>query len=197
MRFMLCYGLRLVVATSLLLTAARMTEAAASACGSLQEPRLYRDENIQQPAPVIFGEKYPVPAMRIRFIDGATQLPLQVKSIAVNYGWKWLRYPYPEHAWGVWEDAADLLSCLPDKEGWIDVPMHEVRPRGWYDGKYTRWPWSKRPHFESVEVVAFTGYFARTRLRPVDLQKFSDHDLVITVFDGWRTQSAWQTKGNN
>ena len=182
-----------LAATLWLLSAVRATEAAPM-CGSFQEPQRYQNETIQQASPVVFGEKHTVPALRIRFINGATHLPLQVQSIKINYGWKWWLYPYPEHAWGVWEDAADGLECHPDDEGWIDAPAHQVRPRGWYVGKYTRWPWNKRPYFDDVEVVVSTGYSARTHLRPADLNKFHNKDLVITVFDDWRTQSGWQTR---
>ena len=187
---------QLVLVTEMLFAVSGMAGATTLTCGSLHEPQSFHDAYVNQPVPLIFGDRYPVPRMRIRFINGATQRPLEVKGITVNYDWLWLEYPYSEHAWGAWSDAADSLSCQPDQEGWIALPAHEVLPRGWYDGKYTRWPWPHRPHFESVEVVAFTGYFGRTRLLPEDLKKFADCDLVITVFDGWRTEIKWQAKKN-
>lgn len=159
-------------------------------CGKFVEPLNSGDK----PAPLIFGEPYSVPRMRIRFINGATGKLFQTESISVNYGWQWLEYPYPEHAWGAWSDGADSLSCKQDHEGWIDAPAHEVRPRGWYAGWYTRWPWSHRPYFDHVEVLALTGYFARTLLRPQDLRRFDQYDLVISVFDGWRAEIRWQAR---
>jgi hypothetical protein len=144
---------------------------------------------------VIFGKKYKVPPLRVRLIDAATGSRLENKSISVNYGWRWLEYPYPEHSMGAWSDAADRLSCESDVNGWIETPAHEVKPRGWYDGKYTRFPWPRPPSFTEVEIVAVTsGGFARVRLKPTDLAKFERHRLIVSVFDGWRTQLKWEKK---
>jgi hypothetical protein len=145
---------------------------------------------------VIFGAKYSVPAMRIRLLDGVSGQPLDPKAITLNFSWEWLEYPYSEHAWGAWSEAADRLECALDSDGWLEVPPHEVEPRGWYDGKYTRWPWPRRPHFTGVGIVAITrrGLFARPRIDVRDLLKFRRADLVIAVFDGWRTETRWQPK---
>jgi hypothetical protein len=172
-------------------------------CGDWFEPKTYQDAIVAQADPrndkpaVIFGKPYDAPSMRIRFIDGATGLPLRNLYdgvITVSYSWRWLEYPYPEHAWGAWSDAADQLKCKPDIDGWFQTPGHKVMPRGWYEGKYTRFPWPHRPSFNGIGIAANTGYFARVALKPGDLHKFTKFDLTVRVFDGWRTELMWDPK---
>jgi hypothetical protein len=130
-------------------------QTATSTCRSLFEPKTYQDAIVAAPdprnerPPVIFGEPRRVRPIRIRMLDGSTGKPLRYESIKVNYGWRWLEYPYPEHAWGAWSEAADQIECDLDSHGWMQTPSHEVRPRGWYDGKYTRFPWCVRTQGQS------------------------------------------------
>ena len=167
-------------------------ESRAHSCGEWFEPQTIGPQ--EQPA-VVFGSPQVVPPMRVRFVltDGASEL--REKHMRINHGWRWLAFPYPEHARGAWQQEADSLECSPGARGWIQIPSHEVRPRGWYDGKYTRFPWPKRPHFTEVEMVAVTiGGFARVTLQRQDLRKFAEHDLVVEVSQGWRTALKWQPK---
>ena len=168
------------------------TAHAQATCGEIWEPKALEDAYIKQPTPLIFGDHYQVPPMRIRILDRKTGQPLKVEKVTIKYRWRWLEYPYSEHAWGAWSEAADSCSCHPDLQGWIEVPAHEVKPRGWYKGKYIYWPYPKLPHFDEVEVVAFSGYFARTNIASADLPKFRKNVLVITVQDGWKTTTEWQ-----
>jgi hypothetical protein len=161
-------------------------------CDKWYEPKTMGPK--KRPA-VVFGKSELVPAMSVRFILADSASMLLEKRIRIHYGWRWLDYPYPEHAWGAWVDEADVLECSLDEDGWIHAPSHKVLPRGWYDGTYTRFPWPKRPRFTEVEVVAVTkGGFARTRLQSRDLKKFVDYDLLIRVSEGWRTELTWQAK---
>jgi hypothetical protein len=135
--------------------------------------------------------------MRIRFVDAATGLPLMnlyKGVITISYSWHWLEYPYPEHAWGAWSDAADQLICKPDIDGWFETPVHKVTPRGWYNGKYSRFPWPHGPSFNGIGITANTGYFARVALKPGEIHKFASFDLTVRVFDGWRTELLWEPK---
>jgi hypothetical protein len=165
---------------------------AQSTCGAMSEPQTLEDAYIKQTTPLIFGDRYQVARMKVRFINKANGAPLETESVRVHYRWRWLEYPYSEHAWGAWVQASDSCTCHPDKDGWIEVPAHEVIPRGWYKGKYTSWPYSKTPRFERVEIVALTGNFARTSLLPKDLKQFENQALIITVQDGWKTTTEWQ-----
>ena len=93
------------------------------------------------------------------------------------------------------EHIADRAECDLDRDGWTNVPSHEVQPRGWYDGKYTRFPWPRRPQFTGIEIVAVTkGGFARAHLDPRDLKRFAGFDLIIQVSNGWRTRLKWEPK---
>jgi len=186
----------LVAALALPLTASLCAQSTTATCSKWFFPNKIGLDNSL--GPVIFGDRFLVPAMRIHFVVGNSETPLPNSGVAIKYGWRWLGYPYPEHGWGAWLDAADQLECESGREGWIDVPSHEVKPRGWYDGKYTRFPWSRHPHFTEVEIVAVTshGGSARTKLGARDLTRFADSDLVIHVFDGWRTELSWRPKGS-
>jgi hypothetical protein len=84
-------------------------QATTTTCNEWSEPQIYQDAIMAQAAPhnyqpaVIFGKPYDAPAMRMRFVDSTTGLPLKNLyrgRITVSYSWRWLQYPYPEHAWG-------------------------------------------------------------------------------------------------
>jgi hypothetical protein len=177
---------------ALVLASDLQAQPSADTCKNWFQPNTVGPHN--QP-PVIFGDRHLVPAMRIRIVlsDGRSAVP--ARTVTVNYGWRWLEYPYPEHSWGAWSDASDRAECELDQDGWIQVPSHEVQTRGWYDGRYTRFPWPRRPHFTGIEIVAVTkGGFARIYVQPRDLKRFADSDLIVQVFDGWRTRLAWKPK---
>jgi hypothetical protein len=181
---------------------AAIAQITTSTCKDLFEPKTYQDAIFAETNPeynrpaVIFGKHYRVGPMRIRLIDGENGLPLENKGITIVYGWRWLEYPYSEHAWGAWNETGDKLSCQLDSNGWIEAPVHEVQPRGWYNGKYTRWPWPKKPNFNGILIVAHTsrGLTARAGVQPNNLHKFEANDLVVRVYQGWRTETIWQKK---
>ena len=60
-----------------------------------------------------------------------------------------------------------------------------------------RFPWSRRPQFTGVGIVAVTtkGLFANIGLNLSDLEKVENADLVVRVFDGYRTSLSWESKG--
>jgi hypothetical protein len=170
-------------------------------CTNWFEPHTYQDAIVAEINPTynrpatIFGTIKNVPTMRIRFVEGVSGKPLVNMDITITYGWRWLEYPYPEHAWGAWSSTGDRLSCKLDNEGWIATPDHQVKPRGWYDGKYSHWPWKHLPEFTGVDVVATTNRgFPRVGIKIDDLRRFEYSYLEIQVFDGWRAESKWVTK---
>src|SRR5690349_13845423 len=80
---------------------------------------------------VISSAPVHVPQLNLRFVDEKNQV--QPKGITVTYKWKWLEYPYPEHAWGAWSDGYDFVKCTVEPgETVINVPEYTVTPRGWY-----------------------------------------------------------------
>jgi len=177
---------------ALLFAAGLQAQTNADTCRKWFQPSTAGQGNLP---PVIFGDRRLVPPMRTRLVlsDGRSAIP--TRTVTVNYGWRWLEYPAPEHGWGAWSEASDQAECELDQDGWIQVPSHEVQPRGWYDGKYTRFPWPRRPHFTGIGIVAVTNAgFARIHVQPRDLKRFADSDLIVHVSDGWRTQLAWKPR---
>src|SRR5689334_188425 len=88
--------------------------------------------------PLVYGDSFRVPSLRLRFVKKSTGESVVPKAVHIHYLWKWLEYPYPEHGWGAWVDAEELVNCTPSGRATLSVPELIVRPRGWYDGKYIR-----------------------------------------------------------
>jgi hypothetical protein len=103
---------------------------------------------------VIFGEAVTVPELRLRFVDAKTGTRIAPKQVIVTYPWKWLEYPYPEHPWGAWSDAYDFIKCaLRENAEEVVIPEYKLVPRGWYKGKYTDFPWSRKPKFDGIGIT--------------------------------------------
>jgi len=106
----------------------------------------------EHPGPaVIHSSPVVIPAFWIQFVDEKSGQPVIPSEVNIAYGWKWLEYPYPEHSWGAWSVASDWVKCFESKNK-IEIPEFEVRPRGWYDGKYTKFPWNSRPSFTHISI---------------------------------------------
>lgn len=103
---------------------------------------------------VVFGDAVTVPLFRLRFVDAKTGRVLKPTKVTIGYGWKWLEYPYPEHLWGALSEASDVVSCAEITGDEIEVPEFEVKPRGWYNGKYAKFPFSKGPSFTGLGITA-------------------------------------------
>jgi len=103
---------------------------------------------------VLFGDAVTVPVFRLRFVDAKTGRLLKPTKVTIGYGWKWLEYPYPEHLWGALSEASDVVSCGEITGDEIEVPAFDVKPRGWYNGKYARFPFSKGPSFTGLGITA-------------------------------------------
>ena len=71
----------------------------------------------------------------------------------IHYYWEAIVYPATEAPWGAWTDFGEWIRCLPGGRREIAVPAFTVTPRGWYDGKYTKFPWAKKPRFHQIEIV--------------------------------------------
>jgi hypothetical protein len=104
----------------------------------------------QGPA-VILSTPVQVPELKFRFVDEKNQ-PVQSKVIQVTYSWKWLEYPYPEHEWGAWLLGYDFVKCTAEPGETVVVPEYVVAARGWYKGKYTSFPWARKPQYDGVGV---------------------------------------------
>lgn len=127
---------------------------------------------------VVFSRPVPVPAFRLRFVD-SSGVRLSPTKISLAYGWRWLEYPYPEHAWGAWSEASDLVEC-DASTGEVEVPGFEVQPRGWYDGKFTWFPFPKKPSFTGINVVVQApGCTTGATITPKDALMLKGRVVVI------------------
>jgi len=130
---------------------------------------------------VLFSTPVVIPAFRLRFVDSATGKKLAPSKVSLAYGWRWLEYPYPEHSWGAWSEASDLVECM-EPAGEINVPEFEVRPRGWYDGKYVKFPFSRKPSFTGVGVVIeIDECTTRATISPKESLKLKGQVAVFSV----------------
>jgi hypothetical protein len=135
-----------------------------------------------QTQPVIFGKAFNVPGVRIQVLDAATRKPLSGNEVIVRYVWRWFRYPYPEHSFGVWSDAYDLVRCVTDKDGTVVVPEHEVVPSGWYKGKYL---FGRKPGFRHLDISVGTKksitHFQVSRNKLEKMRQSKKSDIVFNV----------------
>ncbi len=115
-----------------------------AACGAIEE--WY---GLPQKQPVVYGEPYIVPKLRLRITDERTGVPIARREVIVRYVWRWFEYPYQEHPLGVWSDAYELVRCRTNEDGVIEVPEFKVVPRGWYKGKLLM---GRRPEFTHLDV---------------------------------------------
>jgi len=133
----------------------------------------FRAEDNDMGQAKLFGDIVTIPAFKLHFIDGKTKNEVIPSKIGITYDWKWLKHPYPERSWGVWYAAYDRIECTePDAE--ILIPEFEVQPRGWYDGKYVKFPFiGKRPSFTGIGIVLYDVGCNRTLRIELSLKEVS------------------------
>jgi hypothetical protein len=134
----------------------------------------------KQSNPVIFGKPYVVPELHLQFEEGGQVV--RPNKVAVFYMWNWLEYPYPEHPFGAWSSARDTFECDVNKSGKLTVPSFTVKPRGWYRGFYTYFPWPKKPYFDSVELIIHVeGCAPKLKIGVEDLKQYQGALAVVKV----------------
>jgi hypothetical protein len=145
----------------------------------------YSKTDQQLGSPLLWGDPYNVPELKLRFIDGSGK-PRIPKSIDVHYYWQWLAYPYPEHSWGAWENAEEWVQCTTGGgQNDLRVPAITIKPRGWYEGKYTRFPWNKKPKFDRLEIVIeYDGHTPRLVIAKSELKKYRDALAIVKLEKG-------------
>lgn len=131
-------------------------------------------------APLVFGKPFAVPSLRFQFErDGQIVRPIEVD---VFYYWNWIEYPYPEHPFGVWTDAADWFKCRVAEDGNLAVPPHTVRPRGWYNGLFNYFPWPKKPLFSHLEItVKVEGCAPKFHIAREDLERYKGVRATLKI----------------
>jgi hypothetical protein len=131
---------------------------------------------------LIFDSPVTIPTFRLRFVDKRTGALVRPSEVSLGYGWKWLQYPYPEHSRGAWSTASDLVSCAQPDSGQMIIPQFDVTPRGWYDGKYTKLPFSNKPKFNGIDVSAvFPGCSSRVTIKPGDARALKGRTVVVKI----------------
>jgi hypothetical protein len=150
-------------------------------CG---ECSLYGSDDKSRGRAVIFGKNYEVPELHLRFIDQSTGKPISPKYVNVHYVWLWLEYPYPEHPWGAWSDAEDWVRCTTG-ESETTVPAFTVKPRGWYAGKYAKFPSERKPKFDRIEIVMELEKCApRLVIKSSELSRYRNATAVVKLSCG-------------
>ena len=151
-------------------------------------------DKLRGPA-VIFGDFISVPAFRLRFVDSITGQLLRPAAVAIAYGWRWLEYPYSEHPWGAVSVASDVTECTEIKSDEIEVPAFEVKPRGWYDGKYAKLPFSRRPSFDGIDIVAGLPLCRpRVTITPSAARNLEGKTVVVNVVADCHSKSTVSLK---
>jgi hypothetical protein len=139
-------------------------------------------EDQSRGTPVIFGSASAVPEIRLRLVDQAAGRAITAADVNVNYYWKWIEYPYPEHEWGAWSDARDWVQCSIQSKGEVVIPAFTVKPRGWYAGKYTKFPWLRKPQFDRIEIVFEFGHCApRLIIKAGDIRRFDGKSALVQL----------------
>ncbi len=92
--------------------------------------------------------------------------------------------PLPRTCLGCRIRASDIVECEPVRgSSSFDVPVRDVRPRGWYNGKYVWWPWPKRPAFRHLEITVLpkSGWGPHVFLKKSDFAQFSSSIIQVAV----------------
>jgi len=157
---------------------------------------LHMSEDDSLGKPVIFGEDYLVPTLRLRFVDEKTGMPVAPKVVNIHYYWLWLAYPYPEHEWGAWEDGEEWVQCTGGQSE-IIIPERTTRTRGWYNGKYTRFPWPKKPKFDRLEIVIEFDHSApRLIVEKGDLSRYKNSIAIVKLPSAGRATAQFEKLSN-
>ena len=135
------------------------------ACGE-REQGYGRSKN----PPVISGEPYTVPKLRLQIIDAQTGVQIGEREVIVRYVWRWFEYPYPERPLGVWSDAYDLVRCTAGKDGLVPLSEFKVIPGGWYNGKMLM---GRKPEFTHLDVsVHLEKQITHIRVTKDELERY-------------------------
>src|SRR5262249_8201524 len=108
--------------------------------------------------------------------------PIAGRMVGVRYIWLWLEYPYPEHPSGAWSEAYEFIECVSGNDGKVEVPEHEVVPRGWYKGKYSA---SHEPRFNHLEVqVLLEKHIQSFRFQRSEIERIrsgKESEIILSV----------------
>lgn len=136
-----------------------------AACGLVEEGY----GRAQRP-PVVYGKAYNVPRLRLRITDERTGAPVAGREVFVRYVWRWFEYPYSERPFGVWSEAFDLVKCVSDGQGFVEMPELKVVPAGWYKGKMLL---GRKPEFTHLDAsVHLETHVTHVRITKRELERY-------------------------
>ncbi|HEY9282567.1 MAG TPA: hypothetical protein VIP46_03845 [Pyrinomonadaceae bacterium] len=101
---------------------------------------------------VVEGESYPVPKLRLRVVDDKTGRPVAGRRVSVSFGWEWFEYSSPGGPLGAWWSGSEAVTCVTDKEGYVNLPQWTVVPKGWYGGEALV---GRKPEIDGFGVAVF------------------------------------------
>jgi hypothetical protein len=122
---------------------------------------------------LLTGSEAKIPELRLQISTDV--LP---ETIRIWYDWVWLEYPYPEHPFGVWSGADDIVDCTARGATNVRIPSYVVKPKGWYSGKYAR-----SPKFDHLEIAFISKECGDPRiiLSKREVQKFETMRALVSV----------------
>jgi hypothetical protein len=149
--------------------------------------------------PVIFGKVFHAPELHMRFVRAERDEPIVPDEVDIRYFWEWFEYPYPEHDWGVWSEAEDWVKCTSGGDDQLVVPARDVKPAGWYDGKYTKFPYTltgnKNPRFSHVVVdVVFGNCRPRFEIPARELDRYRDVIATLKLPCQWPVEVDFEKR---
>lgn len=134
--------------------------------------------------PLIYGRTLRVPRMRVRVRDSEENRSLEIQRLRILYAWEWLDYPFPGRELGGWTAAWDQAECNGARAGTtVQVPVFDIQPRGYYDGRLARYPFARLPHVTRIvlDVLVTDSCERKVQLSPGDVTRLSRDVVVITT----------------
>lgn len=157
----------------------------------------YGISGVDRGQPVVWGKSYEMPELNLKFVDIDDGQPIIPETINIHYYWRWVVYPAIEHEWGAWSDGEDLIVCTPSGGDQISIPPFTVKPRGWYNGKYIKFPYtltgSKLPYFDRIEIVFEVNRSApRLIIKKDEIKKYTNTLVIVKLPDAGRAEVDFQ-----
>jgi hypothetical protein len=166
-------------------------------CFAAQRPGVCKLEAEPDRGPaLIFGKDYKVPDLEVLVLDKHTGKPLTPKAVDIFYLWDWFEYPATDHPMGAWDREREIIQCAEFSAERIIIPSYTVTPRGWYNGRRVRWPWSRQPRFKHLEINVYLPQCTvpRVTLEPADLKRYEKNQAVWRVSCDSTVEIAFQAK---
>jgi len=146
--------------------------------------------------PIVFGEPFVIPKLRVKFVDKATGTPVNGRYIVVHYQWQYFNPTVTPGAEfcsrGCWRDAYENAQCITDDDGSVVLPEVTLVPSGWFKSKPKLF-FSTAPRFEEVAIAIhaehwiFSNHLSRKELKKIREKGQSGVTYAVDVnLPSWR-----------